>query len=42
MSLTYSASQFTKFSAETQISVVPSTVTTAGGSIKLAVYYSLD
>lgn len=42
MSSTYSASQFTKFSAETQISIVPSVNTSAAGTIKLAVTYSLD
>jgi hypothetical protein len=41
-SSTYSTNQFKKLGAETQISIVPSANTTAGGKISLAVFYALD
>jgi hypothetical protein len=42
MAATYSTNLLKKFSAETQISIVPAANTTAGGKVALAVYYVLD
>lgn len=41
-SSTQSSNQSKKFGAETQISIVPAANTTAAGTVKLAVFYTLD